>query len=347
MKLIADKYNRPAVIFLFLHSLIYQQPACGRELITLSGPTMGTSYTIKIYPSNKALDGKILNARIERLLEKINLQMSTYIDNSDISLFNQHTSDGWLDIDKNVYTVIKEALRVNHLSGGAFDITIGPVVNLWGFGPEYKSRGIPDELTIQQELDKIGSRHIELRAQPYAIKKNKLPLAVDLSAIAKGFAVDAIAGHLDTLGLHNYMVEIGGEIKAKGAKDNGKSWRIGIERPLYGKQAVQTVIALDNIAMATSGDYRNYFEADGSRYSHIIDPRTGRPVKHQLASVTVLHRLAMTADALATALLVLGPGEGMQLAGQENIAALFIVRKKNDFTEIMTPQFQSYLLTLR
>lgn len=301
---------------------------------------MGTTYTIKLNIPETKIDRPTISTEINHRLDKINLQMSTYIETSNLSLFNQSNTQDWKEIPPEFYTVIEEALRINKLSYGAFDITIGPVVNLWGFGPKAQIEIVPDESIIKEALNSIGSQYIHLRKQPYAIKKDKPNLYIDLSAIAKGYAVDLIANYLNELNIYNYMVEIGGEIKTRGINPDNRTWQIGIEKPLNDQRSVQTVITLDNTAMATSGDYRNYFEENGTRYSHTIDPTTGKPITHKLASVTVLHPSTMTSDALATALLVLGPERGLELALRENLAAMFIVRDEDNFIEIVTPQFK-------
>ena len=314
-----------------------------QQSIILTGSTMGTTYTVKIVSSESILDRSDISAEINHRLDNVNQQMSTYIETSDLSLFNQSDTKEWVEIPVELYTVIEEALRINGLSDNAFDISIGPVVNLWGFGPEEKPGTVPDHTAINQALDKVGSQYIHLRTNPYSIRKDKPDLTIDLSAIAKGFAVDIIADYLDKLAINNYMVEIGGEIKAKGFSSDNKSWHIGIEKPLSDQRTVQSIVALDDTGMATSGDYRNYFEENGIRYSHTINPGTGKPITHKLASVTVLHPSTMTADAMATALLVLGPKQGFELALKENLAALLIIREKDNFTEKMTPHFKNAL----
>ncbi len=305
---------------------------------------MGTTYTIKIHADDTKIDRATISVEINHHLDKINSQMSTYMKTSTLSLFNQSNTLDWQEIPAELYTVIEEALRINKLSHGAFDITVGPVVNLWGFGPKARPSVIPDEVTIKETLAEVGSKYLHMRKQPYAIKKDIPDLYIDLSAIAKGYAVDVIADYLDELNINNYMVEVGGEIKTKGVNPDNKIWHIGIEKPLDDQHSVQTVITLNNIGMATSGDYRNYFEENNIRYSHTIDPSTGKPITHKLASVTVLHPSSMTADALATTLLVLGPDDGLELAVQENITAMFIMRDKHHFMELMTPQFHDVLV---
>ena len=331
--------------YLILLFLVVNLYACeitseGQQAVIVSGLTMGTTYTVKLNIPETKIDRPAISTEINHRLDKINSQMSTYMETSDLTLFNQSNTQDWEEIPVDLYTVIEESLRINKLSYHAFDVTIGPVVNLWGFGPKAQTDIVPEESTIKKALDNVGSQYIHLRKQPYAIKKDKPNLYIDLSAIAKGYAVDVIADYLDELSINNYMVEIGGEIKTRGINPDNKFWHIGVEKPLNDQRSVQKVITLNNTAMATSGDYRNYFEENGIRYSHTIDPLTGKPITHKLASVTVLHPSAMTADAMATALLVLGPERGSELALKENLAALFIVRDKDNFIEIITPEFK-------
>ncbi len=341
MTILSNSFSRCFILlFLTINLLACESPAKHKQVVVISGLTMGTTYTIKLNIPETKIDRPTISTEINHQLDKINSQMSTYIETSNLSLFNQSNTQDWKEIPPEFYIVIEEALRINKLSYGAFDITIGPVVNLWGFGPKAQIEIVPDESTIKEALNSIGSQYIHLRKQPYAIKKDKPNLYIDLSAIAKGYAVDLIANYLDELNINNYMVEIGGEIKTRGINPDNRTWQIGIEKPLNDQRSVQTVITLDNTAMATSGDYRNYFEENGTRYSHTIDPTTGKPITHKLASVTVLHPSTMTSDALATALLVLGPERGLELALRENLAAMFIVRDENNFIEIITPQFK-------
>jgi thiamine biosynthesis lipoprotein len=329
---------------LVINLLACENPAEHQQAVVLSDLTMGTTYTIKLNIADTKIDRARISTEVNQRLDKINAQMSTYMETSALSIFNQSKTQDWEEIPVDLYTVIGEALRINKLSYRAFDVTIGPVVNLWGFGPEAQLEVIPDESTIREALDSVGSQYIHLRKPPYAIKKDRADLYIDLSAIAKGYAVDVITNYLDELSMKNYMVEIGGEIKTRGINPDNKVWHIGIEKPLDDQRSVQTVITLNNTAMATSGDYRNYFEENGIRYSHTIDPSTGKPITHKLASVTVLHPSAMTADAMATALLVLGPERGSELALRENLAALFIIRDKDNFIEFMTPKFEHVIV---
>ena len=262
-------------------------------------------------------------------LGEIEARMSTYQADSEVSRFNRHPGTDWFPVSAETATLVAESLEIFRLSDGAFDITVGPVVNLWGFGPTAKDGGIPSEEKIKAALEKTGSQHLHARLSPPAIKKDADHLQIDLSAIAKGYAVDSVAESLQALGLGRFLVDIGGEMLARGRKLDNSAWNIAIERPTASQRAIHKIIGLSDQAVATSGDYRNFFEADGRRYSHEIDPQTGRPVEHALASVTVVDPSCMRADAWATALIVLGPELGQQVAERENLAALFIVREEN------------------
>jgi len=231
---------------------------------------------------------------------------------------------------------------VSEMTDGAYDVTVGPLVNLWGFGPQDTHDKIPARGAIESARARTGYHNLELRQTPAAIRKRLPGLYVDLSSIAKGYAVDRVARLLEGQGIENYLVEIGGELRGKGHNERGTAWRIGIERPSANDRAVYKALKLDRSGLATSGDYRNYFEHDGQRYSHIINPLTGQPVSHKLASVTVIAASAMRADALATALMVLGPQDGYALAEHEGIAAFFIVKVGKGFTNKASPAFMQY-----
>ena len=307
--------------------------------VELTGPTMGTHYRVSLRPLPEAHDRASLQAAIDTRLAAINRVMSTYDPDSELSRFNRNTGTGWVPVSAELYTVLAEAQRLGELSEGRFDVTVGPLVNLWGFGPERASAGIPDESAIAAARLRVGYRMLELRAEPPAARKTRPDLYVDLSAIAKGYGVDEIAGLLENLGVTDYLVEIGGELRAHGANDQGRPWRIGIEKPQPGEHTVQTIIELRDQALATSGDYRNFFEHQGQRYAHVIDPLSGWPVRHRLASVSVLHPSCMTADGFATALLALGPERGLALAEREQLAALFIVITDDGFEQRSTAAF--------
>ncbi len=333
-----------SLCFIVLLSACDDQSDTGRlaRKLQYSGQVMGTSFSIKIESLPEVVDSKQLKKNISDCLNEIDKRMSTYQDDSELSIFNRSKSTDWQPISKPLYGVIKKAQQISSQTDGAFDITIGPLVNLWGFGPGSRKFRIPGKVEIQQHLNQVGYKSLMLVDVPMAIKKLQPDIYIDLSALAKGYAVDQVAKLLQTQGISNYMVEVGGELRLKGKKADGELWHIAIEKPATDKRALQKVLAITDIAIATSGDYRNYFEVDGERFSHTIDPRTGRPVNHKLASVTVLGHTTMEADAWATAFMVIGAGTGYELAEQLNIAALFIEKSDKDFVEKSTTAFVNY-----
>lgn len=312
------------------------------DLVTITGVTMGTTYAVKLRDVDVEIDA--LRSQIDTLLVRINEQMSTWRRDSELSRFNNSRTPGWFPVSSETAYVVEAAQAISVLSDGAFDVTVGPIVNLWGFGPEGRNAERPSEQQIKRAMERVGYRKLEVRASPSALRKQHPEMYIDLSAIAKGFAVDEVARLLDERHIRAYLVEIGGELRARGSKPDGSPWKVAIERPLPGERVVQSIVALRDQAIATSGDYRNYVEKDGRRYSHTIDPRTGRPIAHALASVSVIASSAMRADALATAIMVMGPEEGYRLAAREALAAQLIIRAGDRPRVLVTPRFESYLL---
>jgi thiamine biosynthesis lipoprotein len=308
--------------------------------VILSGSTMGTYYRVTLAAIPTTLGEGELQASIDTRLGKINTGMSTYLSDSEVSRFNRYTGKDWFPVSADTATVVAEALQIFRQSEGAFDITVGPLVDLWGFGPPEGTRSIPSPESIENTLKKVGSQHLHVRLSPPAIKKSETSdVQIDLSGIAKGFAVDSVADSLEEFGVTDYLVDIGGEMLARGRKKDGSSWTIAIESPIVNERSIHKTIAVSDQAIATSGDYRNYFESDGKRYSHEIDPRTGRSIQHRLVSVTVLAPSCMLADAWATALIVLGPKRGLQSAEGENLAAFFIIKGDEGFLEKKSSAF--------
>jgi thiamine biosynthesis lipoprotein len=324
--------------------------ACGRgnpadRLTEFIGTTMGTTYSVKVTDLPHRVDREALHAEIRRILAMVNARMSTYQAESELSRFNASASTEWFTMSTATLEVLDEALRVSRLGGGAFDVTIGPLVNLWGFGPPARSALPPADGHIRDALEKVGFRHMAIRKSPPAVRKNRPGMYIDLSAIAKGYGLDKVAEHLEQRNIDHYLVEIGGELRGRGHNPRGEPWKVAIEKPVAGPRSIYRVVQLRDGALATSGDYRNYFEKDGRRYAHIIDPRTGQPIAHNLASVTLIGQSAMSADALATALMVLGPEAGLRLATRENLAAFFVVRNGERFVEISTPAFERHVIS--
>ena len=297
-------------------------------MLEFAGPTMGTRYSVKIFdPPEFKTD---IRFEVDALLRQVNDQMSTYLPASEISRFNKSRSTDWFEVSQDLAAVVVVAQQISNQSSGAFDITVGPVVNAWGFGPDPSVRSVPDASRLASLLDSVGYEKLSVRTDPPALKKSIASLQIDLSSIAKGFGVDRVVELLNQSGAEDVFVEIGGEIRASGDKA-GKWWKVGIEMPdsnsgaeLIAAHSIN-VGAGDDQSMATSGDYRNFFEVDGVRYSHTIDPRTGRPIEHSLASVSVVMESCMRADAWATALNVLGP-EALETAKRESLDVLLIAR---------------------
>jgi thiamine biosynthesis lipoprotein len=328
------------IIFLTASCTKKSPPA---DLMSITGKTMGTTFSIKIVDDkNLSIDYSFLESEINEQLKEINQQMSTYIKDSEISRFNDYDSTGWFNISYDFASLLKTALEVSSISEGAFDITVGPLVNLWGFGPELKNPEVPGVKDLLEAKSKTGYKFIEVRVDSPSVKKNKSEIYLDMSAIAKGYAVDKVAELLSSKKIINYMVEIGGEVRTEGKNNKNESWKIGIETP-DSPTNIQNVISISDYAVATSGDYNNYFEDNGIRYSHTIDPRTGMPITHKLASVTVIHSNCTLADAYATAINVMGPTAGYDFALKENLIIYMIVREESGFKEKTTPQFTKFL----
>ncbi|NRB41159.1 MAG: FAD:protein FMN transferase [Pseudomonadales bacterium] len=308
----------------------------------IAGPTMGTSYHITAeFPAD--LDSTALKAAIDQRLVDINQSMSTYIADSEISQFNHLAVQQAMSVSTDFVKVLLISKQIYQESDGAFNPTIGPLVDLWGFGPALSVENFqkkPAVEHIQAKLSQLDFTALILDVNK--IRKLK-PLSLDFSAVAKGYAVDEIADLLIRFNVLNYMVEIGGEVMTAGLSPRGVSWRIGIEQPSNVRGKTFKALQLNNAAVATSGDYRNYMEIDGKRYSHTIDPVTGYPVDHKLSSVTVIAKTVAVADAWATAIMVLGQDKGYQLAKSLNLAIYMIYRDGDDFAVKYTAAMQPYL----
>lgn len=299
---------------------------------------MGTTFRVTVVGAPSYRVDEALADRVTRALDEVEQSMSTYVVSSEVSRFNATRSTKWFPVSAMVCTAVADALSISELTDGAFDITVGPVVDLWGFGPEGSRTAPPDESMIAAAKRRVGYARLSTDCSRPALRKSVADVHIDLSAYAKGYAVDRVAELLDAEGLADYMVEIGGELRIRGKNASGGPWRIAIESPT-GTGGPVRIVELSNTAMATSGDYRNYFEFDDRRYSHTIDPRVGAPVSHDLAAVTVVDDRASFADAMATALLVLGPEQGMRLAERRGLAVYFQRRARDGVVESMSSAF--------
>ncbi len=304
---------------------------------------MGTIYSVKVVaPAGRTIEPDTLQSQIDALLTEINQVMSTYIADSELSRLNRAAPGAWHPVSRELMLVLAAAQEMSEKSNGAFDVTVGPLVNLWGFGPEKRPDALPDSQAILTRKSMVGFSNLLLKRDSLQVMKRTAGMYCDLSAIAKGYGVDCVAEYLESKDIWDYMVEIGGEVRVRGNNAAAIPWRIGISSP-RADQVVQKVISPGSAGVATSGDYRNYYEKEGVRYSHTIDPHTGRPITHNLASVSVVHASCMMADAYATALDVLGPEKGLELAEQESLAVFMLVKSDSGFSEISTAAFAAYV----
>lgn len=317
--------------------------ACDSSLpqLDLDGSALGTSFVVSIVEPPDDLDAEQLRNDVLAVLQGLDQLASTWRDDSELSVFNTDRSIDWIPVSAEFCVLLERSQEVSKVTNGAFDLTIGPLVNLWGFGPDNQIAAPPSAADIAAAQGRVGFDKLETDCSERLVRKNDPDLYVDLSGWAKGHAVDQIAEMLDQQGFENYLVEIGGELRVKGQNRDNNHWAIGIEAPSTSARVPHAVVNVTNTSVATSGDYRNYFEHEGQRFSHTIDARTGRPVMHDLAAVTVIDASAAYADAMATALLVLGPDAGPALAEQLHIAAYFLVRNQTDIQEITTTEFDT------
>ncbi len=313
----------------------------------VGGSAMGTTWSVKVADDglDDAQERAITDAATSSI-ERVDALMSTWRVDSELVRLNAQPPGSAFPVAPETFRVFEIAQRVSALSGGAFDVTVSPLVDAWGFGAGARAlepaRPSPDEL--RELRARVGYEKLELDRAAGTITKRAIGVECDLSAVAKGFAVDEVARKLHELGIDDFLVEIGGELRASGVRLDGAVWRVAIEEPDALDRRIHRVVALRDAAMATSGDYRNYYELEGKRVSHSIDPRTGAPIRHRLASVTVIHAEAAEADALATALNVLGPQAGYSLAKAEGLTAYFLIRDPDGrFRTEMTQSFSAWL----
>jgi FAD:protein FMN transferase len=310
----------------------------------LGGKTMGTTYSIQYYGAAKPA----LNEQVNTLLTQLDNSLSTYKQNSDVSRFNAAEANQWFSVSPITAKIVIAAQKISRASNGAFDITVGPLVDLWGVGAEASLLKVPSETEIKKRLQYVGYELIEVKQSPPALKKYHHQTAIDLSSIAKGYAIDEVASLLDKQGIDSWLIEIGGEIRARGKKPGGNDWKIAIEHPFSDTHSVQKIIPLNNLAIATSGDYRNFFEHNNVRYSHSINPQNGWPVPNTIGSVSVLRADAMTADAWATAMLILGEQEAIKHSINNDLAISMTARNKaGNLREVVSPAFAKHLASVK
>lgn len=311
-----------------------------RSETEITGDIQGTTYHIKMVLQGLSLNIGEVRRDIENAFEDVDIKLSNYREDSEISRLNANKTSEWLTVSREIVDLIGIAKQVSERSEGCYDLTVKPLFDLWGFF-RHENRVPPDE-EIAQALQHVGMSRIEVDSAGSRLRKRDPELRIDLSSIAQGYTVGAIAKRLEDRGIQNYLVEIGGELKVKGSKTDGSPWRIAIEKPTPFQREVQRVLELhqkSGTAVMTSGTYRNFFEQNGHVYSHILNPATGRPVTHKLLSVTVLHEDPTWADAWATALLCIGESGAVKIAERESLKVLLIYREGNELKEFISRDF--------
>lgn len=343
---INEKNSELSSLFLFVLSLCLLVSGCDQQAHKLqqtvfSGPIMGTDYRITLIHESGA-DIKAVEAEVLLAMQRVNQSMSNYIESSEVSVFNAAGALQQQTLSEGFRAVVAESLDISKRSQGAFDVTVGELVNLWGFGPDGSITKSPSEAKIEALRDSIGYQKLKLEGN--RLSKSHAELKINVSAIAKGYAVDQVAETLKKLSFNRFLVNIGGELRAAGRSLSGELWRVGIEKP-HVLGGIHRVAVLDNQSIATSGDYRNYLIIDGQQFSHTIDPKTLKPVLHKLALSSVISDQASTADALATALMAMGDVRAVDFVERERIAAYLLIRgdKEGEYIVHISEEFKSNL----
>ena len=339
-------WNRYGIGFLMLAALVgCEKPAAERPMVEIHGRTMGTFYGVKVvgdFPGGQSA----LQTQVDSLLKHYNDEISTYDPNSSLSKFNQQQTITPFPVSQEMADIVISALRVGQRTQGVLDVTVGPLVNLWGFGPDKRPVKTPTDEQITAARQRVGIQHlhVDVSADHAALRKDVPNIYVDLSTIGEGFGADKVAEFLESRGVHNYLVEIAGASRSRGVNAKGEPWKLAIQKPTDELDEVQAIVKPDGRAISTSGSYRNYYELDGQRYSHIIDPATGKPITHRLVSATVITPTALEADGLDTALMVMGPEKAMAFAKQQGLAVYLVIKTDKGFKAQYSESFEPYLV---
>lgn len=309
----------------------------GASLERFDGPTMGSRYSIQYVRHSSAPGPKAVQVEVENILAEVDRQFSTYRSDSDTARFNALPAGRCQVMPGPVLELIRVGEQLSSQSDGSFDLTVEPLLNLWGFGPQAREEKVPSAEALAEMQQRVGHTHLRIEGDQLC---KDAAVEVDFNSIAAGYAVDTIAARLEAMDIHDYLAEVTGELKAAGKKPDGAPWKIALEEPRDDQQVAQRIINVDGYGVSTSGDYRNYFQQDGKRYSHTLDAHTGAPVLHALASVTVIHPSALMADGLSTLLLILGPERGWDYAETHNIGAFFVIRADTGFVTRTNQAFE-------
>lgn len=313
----------------------------GNTLERISGPTMGSSYTVQYVRTPQGPAPELVKREVERILEGVDRRFSTYRSDSLTEAFNRLPANSCQSMPADVLQLVRVGEQLAQQSDGAFDLTVEPLLDLWGFGPQSRMEKVQDAQALAATRQRVGHGHLRIVGEQLC---KDAPVEVDFNSIAAGHAVDLLVERLKALGVANLLVEATGELKAIGRKADGSPWKVALELPRADRQIAQQVLDVDGFGVSTSGDYRNYFEENGQRYSHTFDARQGKPVKHELASVTVFDRSTLMADGYSTLLLILGPERGWEFALRHGIGAVFVTRVADGFVSRSTPAFAQVLV---
>ncbi|MBN7123039.1 FAD:protein FMN transferase ApbE [Erwinia billingiae] len=313
--------------------------------MVLEGSTMGTFWRISlagVAPERKAS----LQKAVQQQLDEDDRQLSTWKNDSVLSRFNQYRGSDPQPVSENMADIVSLSLRIGRKTAGAMDITVGPLVNLWGFGPDKQPLKEPTQAQIDAAKALTGLQHLQViqKAEGAYLQKDLPGLYVDLSTVGEGFATDHLARLMEKEGINSYLVSVGGAVLTRGKNAQGQPWKVAIQKPTDRENAVQAVVDLQGHGISTSGSYRNYYELDGKRISHVIDPTTGRPIQHKLVSATVIATTALEADGWDTGLMVLGEEKAKALALRENLAVYLIEKQGEGFSSWMSPQFKAFIV---
>lgn len=309
----------------------------GDSMESFGGPTMGSTWSIKYVRQAGAPHQEEVRGEVEKILAEVDRQMSTYRSDSDIEGFNQLPANRCQKMPASILELVRVGEQLSVQSDGSFDLTVAPLLNLWGFGPQAREEKVPTAQALADARQRVGHGHLRIDGNQLC---KDAAVEVDFNSIAAGYAADTIAAKLEALGIHNFLVEVTGELKASGMKPDDSPWRIALEEPRDDQQVAERIVAIDGYGLSTSGDYRNYFVQGGKRYSHTFDARTGAPVSHTLASVTVIHPSALMADGLSTLLLILGPERGWDYAEKHDVGAFFVIRADTGFVTRTSHAFE-------
>ncbi len=306
---------------------------------------MGTFWRISlagVAPERKAS----LQKAVQQQLDEDDRQLSTWKNDSVLSRFNQYRGSDPQPVSENMADIVSLSLRIGRKTAGAMDITVGPLVNLWGFGPDKQPVKEPTQAQIDAAKALTGLQHLRViqKAEGAYLQKDLPGLYVDLSTVGEGFATDHLARLMEKEGINSYLVSVGGAVLTRGKNAQGQPWKVAIQKPTDRENAVQAVVDLQGHGISTSGSYRNYYELNGKRISHVIDPVTGRPIQHKLVSATVIATTALEADGWDTGLMVLGEEKAKALALRENLAVYLIEKQGEGFSSWMSPQFKAFIV---